>query len=108
MYPIRYATSNPSKTFEINSLEEQFFAAFETKWPKEYNSSVKLLRMSDGTLSVECAGYPIGKIKLQGRKHQMQVLRGLNSQSHIAGSIDDFIRGIDKWVEYFNRHIRKK
>ena len=106
MLPIRYLTSNPSKRFEVNEMEKEFFAAFELKWPPEALPFVHLIRMSDGTLAFEYGRAPIGKIKLQGRKHSMQVLRGLTSQSHIFGSMEDFIAGIDKWIVYYKKHLR--
>lgn len=98
--------SNGAKKYSVNELEQEFFAAFESKWPPEALPFIRLIRMSDGTISVEYVRAPIGKIKLQGRKHNMQILRGLYSSTSIDGTMDDFIAGIDKWIVYYKRYLK--
>lgn len=100
-YPIRYLVNPPSKIFEINELEEEFFNTLYSKLPEKVNKHINLIRMSTGTLAVECVGYCIGKIKLQGKKHDMQIL--LSNDSYVV--YDNFIEHIDEWVKYINEEI---
>ena len=104
-YPIKYTTNPPSKTFEINELEEEFFNTLYSRLPEKVNQNINLIRMSNGTLLVECKGYCIGKIKLHGNKHDMQILTSLYD-SYIA--YDNFIEHINEWVEYVNKYIIKE
>lgn len=95
-YEISYGTSNPTKTYEVNDIEEAFFDAVYN----EIGEGVHLERMSDGTLSVYYQSYPIGKVKLRGRKHKMQILKGLYGMKWIEGSKDDFLPYIADWKKY--------
>lgn len=102
-YRIQYNTTSPTKTFDINELEEQFFQELYNKVPMKMNPLIHLFRMSDGTLSVYYGTYPIGKIKLQGRKHWMQILKGLYTSKSIEGNMNDFVSHIDDWIKYINK-----
>lgn len=104
-YPINYAVNPPSKTFEINELEENFFEILYSKLPEKVNTKIHLIRMSTGTLAVECVGYCIGRIKLQGTKHEMQIITSLYD-SHVVQ--DNFIEHIDEWVKFINQYIIKE
>jgi hypothetical protein len=104
-YPIKYMVNPPSKTFEINELEEKFFNTLYSKLSKKVNENIHLIRMATGTLAVECNGYCIGKVKLQGNKHDMQILTSLYD-SHVV--YDNFIEHIDEWVKYINKYIIKE
>lgn len=103
MYSIRYNVSLPSKLFEVNQDEELFFSCLSKKLTVQQNKSIRLTRMSNGTLDVYYGGYPIGKIKLQGRKHTMQILKGLYGNESIDGTVEDFIQHIDSWLKYIKR-----
>lgn len=69
---------------------------------------ISLIRMSNGTLSVYFKGYPVGKIKLQGRKHSMQILKSLYKYDAFEGNINDFIPKIDGWILYINKYIMRE
>lgn len=103
-YPIKYMVNPPSKTFEINELEEEFFNTLYAKLPEKVNEHINLIRMATGTLAVECVGYCIGKIKLQGTKHDMQIISKNNS--YVIS--ENFIEHIDEWVKYINEEIIKE
>ena len=63
-YLIKYSTNPPSKIFEVNDLEEQFFNILYSKLSNDINTKIYLIRLSDGTLNVEYKnGLYIGKIK---------------------------------------------
>jgi hypothetical protein len=105
-YLIKYSTNPPSKIFEVNDLEEQFFNILYSKLSNDINAKIYLIRLSDGTLNVEYKnGLYIGKIKLQGRKHSMQILKSLYKSYTVY---DDFNKHIDEWINYFDKYLRKE
>ena len=82
--------------YQVNESEEKFFEIVY----EEIGDGICLVRMSDGTIAVSYKNYPIGKIKLQGRKHSMQILKGLYSAKSIEGNLEDFIPHIADWKKY--------
>ena len=84
-YSIKYGVNPPTKTFEINELEENFFDVLYSKLPENVNKHINLIRMTNGTLTVDCKGFFIGKIKLQGNKHDMLILTSLYA-SYVANN----------------------
>lgn len=102
---IKYNLSNPLKLYNVTENEHLFF---ECLFSKVKENKFQLTRMSDGTLSVNYGTYPIGKIKLQGKKHYMQILKGSYGVTEITGSLDDFIKHQDEWIKYLKKHILKE
>lgn len=102
-YEIRYTTSNPSKVFQVNELEVKFFDNLSCLLSPYQNEHIDLVRMSDGTIAVSYHSYPIGKVKLQGRKHSMQILKGSYGVTSLSGNVDDFIEQTPKWVSYLKK-----
>lgn len=103
-YQIKYMVNPPSKTFEISELEEKFFDVLYSKLPENVNKNINLIRMANGTLTVDCKGFFIGKIKLQGTKHNMLILTSLYD-SHVVD--DNFIEHIDEWIKYIKTYVIK-
>lgn len=101
-YEITYNSTNPRKKYEINEAEELFFNTLYD----EVGDGIKLKRMSDGMIEVSYYTYPIGRIKLQGRKYKMQILNGLYDVKWIDGTIDDFLPHISDWKKYINWVIK--
>lgn len=99
-YPIR---SNTSKNFTVNEKEEEFFGELYSRLSTEQNRSIFLFRMSDGTLSAEFKHYPIGKVKLQGRKYWIQILKGSYGVKVFEGNLDLLKSHIEDWVKYLNK-----
>lgn len=91
------------KDYPVNEQEEQFFSELYNALAP-YKFSITLVRMSNGVLAVNCNSYPVGKIKLQGRKHWMQVLKGLYTTKIIEGNTENFIEHIPDWVNYMKKH----
>lgn len=106
-YYIPYNSTNPSKEYDITKEEELFFDKLLEK-SVHLKGEFQLSRLSDGTVNVSYKTYPVGKIKLQGRKHSMLVLTSLYKQNSIEGTMDDFIRGIDGWIKYIGTILRLK
>lgn len=105
MYPIRYSSYPPKKEFTVNELEMDFFNTLYRNLTEQENSKIRLVRMSNGTLEVEYSGYPIGKIKLQGRKHTMQVIKSLYKFSDYEGTTEFLKEKIIDWVEYIHKYL---
>lgn len=101
-YPIRYSTNPPSKLYEINQEEENFFDVLYSKLPTQINNHINLIRMANGTITVDYNGYFIGKIKLQGRNHDMLILTSLYESKIVY---ENFIEYINDWVKYINNYI---
>lgn len=105
-YLSNYPLNSKSYTFKVNELEEQFFNNLYKKLDKDENSKITLERMSNGTLNVQYDSCQIGRIKLQGRKHNMQIIYNEDKIEVANGNIDDFILKIDHWVVYILRNIK--
>ena len=103
---IEYGSLNPSKVYNINENEELFFENLTSKLKQnKLNQSIYLTRMSNGSISVDYSNYPIGKIKLQGRKYSMLILKNMYDNYTIEGSLDDFILKIDEWINYIKKFL---
>lgn len=100
-YPIK-SSSWDKPDFEVNKLEKDFFDILYSKLSLEVNNTVTLIRLGDGTLSVECKYGYIGKIRLQGKKHYMQILINLDDSEIIYSN---FINNIDLWIKYINDYL---
>lgn len=100
VYKITKGSTSP-KDYQVNEQEELFFSEL-SKVIK--SGRITLIRMSNGALSVNYNGYPVGKIKLQGRKYWMQILKDLDSSTCVDGSVDLFIERISDWKRYIDRY----
>lgn len=99
-------TSSTGKDYSINEKEELFFSALYKALTPTTNEKIHLNRMSNGTLAVYFGSFPVGKIKLQGRKYWMQILKGLYTVKIIEGDVDDFIEHISDWERYIRLHCK--
>ena len=87
------------KTYQTNEAEKKFFEAFYALLTPKQQQSIRLHRMSNGTLEVTYdRGCYIGKVKLQGRKHWIQVMKNLYDADVIDGEVDDLIKELPRWV----------
>lgn len=103
-YYIPSNMSNPKKEYELLHEEEVFLDALLEK-SIHLKGEYSLSRLSDGTINVSYSGYPIGKIKLQGRKKQMMYMKNLYEPISVEGDINIFINNIDKWIRYIKKYI---
>lgn len=106
-YYIPYNSTNPTKKYELIKEEEIFFDKLLEK-SNHLKGEFQLYRLSDGTVNVSYKSYPIGKIKLQGRKHSMLVLISLYKSKSVEGTLDDFIITIDLWIKYISNVLKLK
>lgn len=87
------------KQYQVNEAEQKFFAAFYALLTPKQQQSVKTHRMSNGALEVIFdRGYYVGKVKLQGRKHWIQVMKNLYDAEVIEGEVDDLIKELPRWI----------
>lgn len=89
----------------LSDQEALFFDKLK-KALSEINRSITMERLSNGVISVYSNTYYVGKIKLSGKKHWMQVLRGETQIKTIEGEIDDFIQQIPNWIRYIRLHCK--
>ena len=106
-YPIRYNVNPPTKTFEVTVDEELYFKTLHSKLTDAENQKIILHRFSDGKIEPYFNNYPLGKIKLQGRNHYLQILKSLYKWEVVEGSVEDFINRIDDVVLYLRKYCKK-
>lgn len=106
-YYIPYNTTNLNRLYEVTVEEEQFFDILIEK-SSHLKGEYQLSRLSDGTVNLSYNGYPIGKIKLQGRKKRMQVLTSINDNEVIEGTFENFVQAIDIWLQYITMVLKEK
>ena len=95
-----------SKEYTWNKDEEQYFECFLSKLSDEEKKCLKLNRLSTGHIEPYFNSYPLGKIKLQGRKHWMQILKGLYTSKTIEGDVENFITHVSDWEKYIKLHCK--
>lgn len=106
---IKYNSSNPQKTYEVNDAENKFFESLFSKALQEHiPNSFNLTRMSDGTISVDYGTFPIGKIRLQSKKHYMFIFKSIYDYTQLNGTVDDFITHQYEWLNYLKKYIMKE
>ena len=105
-YVIKYRCNPPSKVYEVNTDEKLYFDNLFLKLTDAENKRIILYRMSNGAIEPYFCSYPIGKIKLQGRKHYMQVFKSLYKVDVIEGTVEDFIKKIDDVVLYIRKYCK--
>jgi hypothetical protein len=96
--------SGGSKKFEQNEKETLFLDEFFAQLPEKEKHHICLERKANGIISVMCNTYPVGNVKLQGKKFSMQILKGLYTVKMIEGDVDDFIQHIPDWCKYITLH----
>jgi len=96
-------TGDSSKKYKISSDEEFFVKALIQKLinNKLQYLQLQLHRMANGAISVSYARYPVGKIKLQGRKTYMQILKDVYTFDVVDNlNTQEYIDNIDLWILY--------
>lgn len=90
---------------DLNEQEQCFFNELKLVL-SDIKRNITAKRMSSGVISVYSNTFYVGKIKLSGRKHWMQILRGQTQIKVIDGELDDFIQHIPDWVRYIRIHCK--
>ena len=94
-------SSSTSKQFSLLPEEQEFLDNLTS------NTSIipglfSFERKSDGTITVNYSSCFVGKIKLQGRKHWMLIMKNLYDSYTIESG---FIEGIEKWIAYIHEYL---
>ena len=53
--------------------------------------------------NTDLSALEVGKVKLQGEKYSMQILKGVNRVKTIEGTADIFILYISEWKKYVEK-----
>ena len=99
-------TQSTIKKFTWNEDEELYFSIFHSKLTEHENSRIILHRLSNGSIEPYFNHYPLGKIKLQGTQHYMQVFKSLYKWKVIDGNVGDFIERIDSVIKYMRKYCK--
>lgn len=93
----------PNKVFTTTDEEDAFFRevvrlALESKLNP---SSFYFEPMSNKSFHVQYGGYPIGRIKLNGRTSHMQILKGMNGVKTLDNlTIEEYVSHIPDWIKH--------
>ena len=105
-YKIVYNVNPPSKIYNVNELEEKYFNSLYSALTNFENEKIILHRFSNGSIEPYFNSFPLGKIKLQGRKHYMQVFKSEFKYENIDGTVDDFILKIPDVIKYLRKYCK--
>lgn len=92
---------------ELNALEQEFFQVFQDRLTPEEKSQLVLKRLSNGAIEPYIRYYPLGKVKLTGRKHWMQIYKTLIKVEIFEGNLQDMIEKQDETIKYLRKYCRK-
>ncbi|WP_343101405.1 hypothetical protein [Romboutsia sp. MSSM.1001216sp_RTP31141st1_G3_RTP31141_220114] len=106
-YPIKNNVDPPKKNFEINELEKEFFNYLYENLDEKDNNAISLTRMYDGRISVKHWNGYVGSVKLQGKKHYIQVSYSYFDSETIYGDLEELIPKIDFWIMYIRVYLNK-
>ncbi len=99
------ALNRDNTIINLSEKEERFFVELQ-KSLSEINRTITMERLSNGVISVYANTFYVGKIKLTGKKHWMQILRGLTQSKTIYGELDELIQHIPEWIRYIRLHCK--
>ena len=89
-----------TEKFVMNDAEKIFFRNFFVHFASlGYPLKINVNRMSDGTLNFCYDGKQIGRVRLQKRKHTMQILEGENVVM-LDGELPLFLENLPRWISY--------
>lgn len=94
------------KLEELDSNEIKYFNAFKNKLKSEEYDLLVLKRLSSGIIEPYFNTYPIGKIKLKGRKYWMQIFRSLYKIDIFEGTLDEIIEKQDDVIRYLRKYCK--
>lgn len=104
LYPIK---SHSNKDFIWNKSETLFFNALHSKLTTDENKHIILHRLSSGAIEPYFKSYPLGKVKLQGKKYYVQVFKSLYKVDVYEGTVEQLIEKVDMTVEYLRKYCKK-
>lgn len=97
-----------TEKFIMNDAEKTFFRSLYLQFAAlGYAPKLAANRMSDGTLNFCYDGMQIGRVRLQKRKHTMQILMG-DEVELLEGELPLFLDNIPRWLEYLKSLMEKR
>jgi TM2 domain-containing membrane protein YozV len=96
-----------TEKFTINAAEKTFLRELCLRFaPLQLPMKLTTNRMSDGTLNVEYDGKQIGRVRLQKRKHFMQILTR-DDVELLNGELPLFLENLPRWMDYVKELTQK-
>jgi len=106
-YTIPYNVNPPQKTYETTIEEEQFIDNLLAK-STQLKGSYSFARLSDGTINVSYNSYPVGKVKLRGKKTRLMYMKNLFDSVTVDGDFATLVDSIDFWISYIKKYLKSK
>lgn len=91
---------------ELNSNEQKYFNTFRSKLKPEEQNFLILKRLSNKTIEPYFNTYPIGKVKLTGKKFWMQIFKNIYKIDVFEGTLDEMIEKQDEVIMYLRRYCK--
>ncbi len=91
---------------ELNDSEKIFFQIFQSKLTPAEKNLLELKRLSSGAIEPYFNGCPLGKIKLTGRKHYMQICKNLQKVYIFEGNFQEMIEKQDETIKYLRKYCK--
>ena len=63
--------------------------------------------MSSMAIEFYYNGYPVGKVKLNGRKRTLMYFASLTKVQNEHISEENYVELINRWIYYVRRHLRR-
>ena len=96
-----------SKKYEVTADETKFLDALMRK-SEHLPGRFKFVRLSDGTINVSYGTYPVGKVKLQGKRTYLMYLKNIYDTVTLEDKVLwEYIDGIDFWLKYIKRYLTR-
>ncbi len=99
--------SNTSQyKYIINDEEITLLKTFEGQLSKDKAKNINYKRMGNGAIDINYNHTPVGRVRLQKKKHWMQILYEDKVHDIVDGELNDFLPLLPKWVKYVDYIIR--
>lgn len=107
IYELTISRLNESKYGPLIESEYRFIKLLFTTFEQQgLDGFIKLTRMSTKVLDFYYDGYPVGKVKLNGRKTWFFAMSNLYDQHRVENpQREDYEELINLWVLYIKKHL---
>ena len=91
---------------DLNENETKYFEIFRSKLTPAENKKLSLKRLSNGAIEPYSGTFPLGKVKLSGRKYWIQVFKSLLKVDIIEGSFEEILAKQDETIKYMRKYCK--
>lgn len=100
-YELQRQAEQEEKISKLSNDEKLFIASLEEKLESiNLKNKLKYNIMSDKTINFQINSAQIGRVKLNGRKHKMQIIDKNNVLWLDIDNVDEAINNIKHWIKY--------